>query len=235
LRKKIQTLIKLQEIDSRLDDLKLQKGDLPLMVAQAEEELSIKKGDRDDIKERLLNLEKDRKMFEMEVEASKEQLKKYEDQLYQVQTNKEYDAISLEIDTKKSQISDLENKILQTFDEEDSLKKQLEEVEKEIAELEKQLLEYKKELEEISQLTATEEATLLHEREKVIKDLDKTWLSRYERIRKAKGGIAVAKIERGSCGGCFSTIPPQKIVEIRESNQIYTCEYCGRILVWIED
>jgi len=235
LRKKIQTLIKLQEIDSRLDDLKLQKGDLPLMVAQAEEELSIKKGDRDDIKERLLNLEKDRKMFEMEVEASKEQLKKYEDQLYQVQTNKEYDAISLEIDTKKSQISDLENKILQTFDEEDSLKKQLEEVEKEIAELEKQLLEYKKELEEISQLTATEEATLLHEREKVIKDLDKTWLSRYERIRKAKGGIAVARIERGSCGGCFSTIPPQKIVEIRESNRIYTCEYCGRILVWIED
>jgi predicted nucleic acid-binding Zn-ribbon protein len=54
----------------------------------------------------------------------------------------------------------------------------------------------------------------------------------YERIAKAKEGIAVAPIKKSSCGGCFSAIPPQKIVEIRELNRLFTCEYCGRILVW---
>lgn len=235
MKKRIETLIQLQAIDTRLDDLKLQKGDLPNLIEQIEQELEEVATQIEEINQKLSHLNENRRMFEKEIEASKKMLEKFEGQLYQVKTNREYDAISSEIETKKSQIGNLENKILQTYDEETELKKQLEELSEKKQQMEKQFKEYKKELDEISQSTKAEEEKLLAEREALTKMMDKSWLQRYERIRKAKGGIAVAPIERNSCGGCFSAIPPQRIVEIRESNRIYTCDFCGRILVWTGD
>ncbi len=104
----------------------------------------------------------------------------------------------------------------------------------EIEKLESQLKEYEKELDEISHLTEKEEQKLFKERDKIAEQIEPRIFRQYERIKKAKEGIAVAQIKRSSCGGCFSAIPPQKIVEIRESNRLHTCENCGRILVWIE-
>ena len=69
----------------------------------------------------------------------------------------------------------------------------------------------------------------------VFKEIDKRYVSRYERIKKAKAGLAVARIsEQGACSGCFSVIPPQRIVEIRSKDQLFSCEHCGRILIWDE-
>ncbi len=231
----LSNLIKLQQIDTRLDQLVLQKGDLPAMIERVEEDLNEKQQRVADLKTQIEKLMHDRKMFEVEIEASKAQLKKYEDQLFQVKTNKEYDAISTEIETKKIEIEDLENKVMQTLEDEEQFEKEIKELEEEIRQLESQLKEYQKELKEIEQQTREEEQQLLKERHVVEQTIEKRFLKRYNRIREAKGGVAVAAVQRGSCGGCFSVIPPQKIVEIRESNRIYTCEHCGRILVWVED
>ncbi len=231
----VERLVKLQQIDTRFDELQLQKGDLPMMIEEAEEEYREKTARKKELEEKLAKGEADRRMFQAEIDAGKEMLKKYEEQLYQVKTNKEYDAISLEIDTKTMEIKELENKILQSLEEEEEYKKSIEELDSEIARLEEQLNEYKKELDEIIQQTRAEEARLAAEREKVVAEIDERLLRQYERIRKAKGGLAVVPIKRNSCGGCYSTIPPQKIVEIRELNRLYTCEYCGRILVWLDE
>jgi len=235
LKQVVERLVKLQQIDTRFDELQLQKGDLPMMIEEAEEEYREKTARKKELEEKLAKGEADRRMFQAEIDAGKEMLKKYEEQLYQVKTNKEYDAISLEIDTKTMEIKELENKILQSLEEEEEYKKSIEELDSEIARLEEQLNEYKKELDEIIQQTRAEEARLAAEREKVVAEIDERLLRQYERIRKAKGGLAVVPIKRNSCGGCYSTIPPQKIVEIRELNRLYTCEYCGRILVWLDE
>ena len=235
MKKVVEKLIKLQSIDTRLDELKLQKGDLPMLIEQTQEELSDKGNRLEDLQKQKEKVLSDRRMFELEIEASREQLKKYEEQLYQVKTNKEYDAISLEIDTKKLEIEGLDNKILQTLEAEEELDKEINSLKDEIEQLEQQLSEYQKELDEISEQTRSEEEQLLSEREQVVEQIEPRLYKQYERIRTAKGGIAVAPVRRRSCGGCYSAIPPQKIVEIRELNRIITCEYCGRILVWLDE
>lgn len=234
MKKVVEHLIMLQDIDNRLNELKLQKGDLPILIEATEEDLKEKSELSKELKEKIEKLRKDRKMYEVEVDASKSQLKKYEDQLYQVKTNKEYDAISLEIDTKKMEIEGLENKIVSTLQEEDNYKSEVKELSEEVSGLETQSQEYKKELEEILVLTKEEEEKLLVKRKKIVEQIEPRLLKQYERISKAKGGIAVAYIKKSSCGGCFSSIPPQKIVEVRELNRLHTCENCGRILVWKE-
>ena len=231
----VDNLINLQDIDNRLNELKMQKGDLPQLIEVIREDISTKKADVEDRKQRKEKLQSDRKLYEKEIEASKTQFKKYEDQLYKVKTNKEYDAISLEMDTKKIEVEGLEDKILKTLEEDQELEKELVELNGELEKLESQLKEYDAELEEISQSTTKEEGKLLKEREKVAAKIEGRLLRQYERIKNAKEGIAVAPIKKSSCGGCFSAIPPQKIVEIRELNRLYTCEYCGRILVWVEN
>ena len=235
LKQIVANLVKLQTIDTRLDELKLQKGDLPFLIEQTQEDLDEKQGRLEALQKQKQKIISDRRMFELEVEASKEQLKKFEEQLYQVKTNKEYDAISLEIDTKKLEIEELDNKILQTLESEEELDKEIAELTAEIQKLQKQLNEYQQELEEISQQTQSEEERLKVEREEVVAQIEPRLYRQYERIRSAKGGIAVASVKRSSCGGCYSAIPPQKIVEIRELNRLITCEFCGRILVWMNE
>lgn len=230
----LENFVKLQDVDNRLNALKLQKGDLPMIIEQLKEDSEEKKSRSVELEEQVGKLQSDRRMFEKEIDASKAQLKKYEDQLYKVQNNKEYDAIALEIDTKKVEIESLENKIIQTLEDEEELKKEQTGLADELANLETQLKEQEKELEEIILLTQEEEIRLNHEREKVARLIDERSLRQYERIRHAKDGLAVVPIKRSSCGGCFSTIPPQRIVEIREAGRLHTCEYCGRILVWVE-
>lgn len=230
----LENFVKLQDVDNRLNALTLQKGDLPMIIEQLKEDREGKKNRSVELEEQVGKLQSDRRMFEKEIDASKAQLKKFEDQLYKVQNNKEYDAIALEIDTKKVEIESLENKIIQTLEDEEELKKEQAALADELASLETQLKEQEKELEEIILLTQEEEIRLNHEREKVARLIDERYLRQYERIRRAKDGLAVVPIKRSSCGGCFSSIPPQRIVEIREAGRLHTCEYCGRILVWVE-
>ena len=235
MKKIVKQLIDLQKIDSKYDVLQLQKGDLPFMIDETENDLEMKLSNKNELQESIKKREADRRMLQMEIEAGNEKLKQYEEQLYKVQTNKEYDAISLEIDTKKMEIKELENKILQSMEDEEELKKNIEELEADLKKLEEQLAEYRNELSEIMQHTEAEEARLAKERQAIVSDIDRRYQNQYDRIRKAKGGLAVVPIKKNSCGGCFSAVPPQKIVEIREMNRLYTCEFCGRILIWLDE
>jgi len=169
--------------------------------------------------------------FFYKVEKLKESQKKFKAQLYQVRNNKEYDALTKEIDHSDEQISKLEAENNALADLSKSLSEQIEEVKPKLGELEKELTEREADLKEIIKANENEEAVLQADRKKVEDQIKKPDVSVYMRIRKAKKGKAVATIRRSACSGCHNIVPSQRQLEIRRNARIFTCEYCGRILI----
>ena len=232
MQKTLYSLIELQEIDLKLDKVEEEKGDLPAIVENIKITLEEKENLLNGQKELIIKLKVDSKSMETELGSLKEQLKKYEAQLYQVKTNKEYDAIANETEVVKKKIDELETNILADVEKTEQLTKLNEEIQTDIEKLTIEYEENNVDLQEKISASSEEENLLRHEREIVERELTNQQIDSYQRIRSAKKGMAVASCNGGVCSGCFSFIPPQKVVEIRNMKRIYHCESCGRILVW---
>jgi predicted nucleic acid-binding Zn-ribbon protein len=232
LEKTLYSLIELQEIDLKLDKVKEERGDLPSVVENLKNSLESKKQLLEEQKESITRLKVDSNSMETELGSLKEQLKKYESQLYQVKTNKEYDAIANETENVKKKINDLETSILEASEQIENLGKSNEEIEANIKQLTADYDDNNVALQDKISASSEEENLLKHERDIVEKKLTNQQIQAYQRIRIAKKGMAVAYCNGGVCSGCFSFIPPQKVVEIRGMKKIFNCESCGRILVW---
>jgi predicted nucleic acid-binding Zn-ribbon protein len=232
LEKTLYSLIELQEIDLKLDKVEEERGDLPSVVENLKNTLESKNDLLKEQKELITKLKVDSNSMETELGSLREQLKKYEAQLYQVKTNKEYDAIANETENVKKKISDLETSILEASEQIENLTKSNEEIETNINELTVDYDDNNVALQDKISASSEEENLLKHERDIVEKKLTKQQIKAYQRIRYAKKGVAVAYCNGGVCSGCYSFIPPQKVVEIRSMKRIFHCESCGRILVW---
>lgn len=228
---RLKVLYQLQLVDDQLDKLEELRGDLPNMVRSLENNIN---AFRTEISEKEIaqkeSVEK-RAQNEEEVEKLKESQKKFKAQLYQVRNNKEYDALTKEIDHSDEQIAKLEAENNALADLSKSLSEQIEEVKPKLTELEAELKEREADLKEIIKANENEEAVLLAERKKNEEQVKKPDLSVYMRIRKAKKGKAVSTIKRSACSGCHNIVPSQRQLEIRRNTRVFTCEYCGRILI----
>ena len=171
----------------------------------------------------------------MGIEEDKEKLSKYEEQLYQVKTNKEYDAITTETEEVKEKITESEDEVLKIEEELENAENTIIELGEEIESLASELEENKIELKKTMVATAEEENLLKQEREIIVNKSGPEIIKNYELVRKARDGQGIAQIKDNVCGGCYSFLPPQKVVEVKKMKKIYTCEYCGRILVWQEN
>lgn len=225
-------LIELQEIDIKLDKVDEERGDLPERVQDINDEIHEKESQLITQKEQIKKLKVENGNLELELNSSKAQLQKYQNQLYQVKTNKEYDAIANETENVKRKIDEYENKIIETSETIEKLDNSNKDLQHELKTLRADLAENDSELQAKIGASAEEENILRQERQIVESKLTQQQLSAYERIRGAKDGRAVAYCNGGVCSGCFSFIPPQKVVEIRSMKRLYYCESCGRILVW---
>lgn len=227
---RIKTLYELQIVDEQLDELEELRGDLPVAVESLRSRMNqIKKESEEKEEQRLNSLEK-RKENEEEVEKLKTNQKKFKAQLYNVRNNKEYDALTKEIDHSEEQIKKLETENDTLADVSKKLADEIEEISPQITELSDELKVKETDLKEIIKTNAKEEAKL-RERRKVIEDqTKKPDYSAYMKIRKAKGK-AVVTIKRSACSGCHNIVPSQRQLEIRRNNKLFFCEYCGRILV----
>lgn len=228
---RLKTLYELQNIDDQLDELEELRGDLPLSV----EELQTKiKSIKDDIsvKEKLKkeSLSK-REENETESEKLKDNQKKFKAQLYQVRNNKEYDALTKEIDHSEELLKkiDAENDLL--ADTSKKLSEEIEEVGPQLDELKDELKLKEADLKEIIKANEKEELKLRAKRTEIEAQTKKADYDAYMRIRKAKKGKAVVTIRRSACSGCHNIVPPQRQLEIRRNAKLFFCEYCGRILV----
>ena len=231
---RLKILYQLQTIDNQLDELEELRGDLPNMVRQLEEKIN---GMVEDIKakesEQKDSLKK-RDQNEDEIEKLKENQKKFKAQLYQVRNNKEYDALTKEIDHTEEQVNKLELENDSLADKSKVLTQEIEEINPRLDELKKELKEKEADLKDIIKANEREELKLLEERKKIEGAVKKSDIAAYSKIRKAKKGLAVATIKRSACSGCHNIVPSQRQLEIRRNNRLYFCEYCGRILVSAE-
>lgn len=231
---RLKTLYELQILDDQLDVLEELRGDLPNAVNELQSKIN---GLRTQIEQKELEQKNSRAKTienEDEVERLKNSQKKFKTQLYQVRNNKEYDALTKEIDHTEEQITKLEAEN-QALDElEQKLKNDLQEIIPQIELLKSELKVKESELKEIVKANEKEEAKLKTKRAEVEVKVKKPDYATYMRIRKAKGGTAVSTIKRAACSGCHNIVPPQRQFEIRQSKRLYNCEYCGRILVSAE-
>ena len=225
---RLRALYDLQLIDSRIDEIRNVRGELPLEVSDLEDEVAGLKTRLDKLEESLNNIDteiSDRKNL---IEESKALIKKYTEQQKNVRNNREFNSLSKEIEYQELEIQ-LAEKHIKEF------KAQIEQKKEVIAETkdrETHLKHKKGELDAILKETEKEEKALIEKSEESKDKIEDRLVKAYERIRaNVKNGLAVVPIERGASGGSYFTIPPQVQMEIASRKKIITDEHSGRILV----
>jgi len=228
---KLITLYQLQLIDDQLDELEELRGDLPLAVNELTSKINGIQ-EQIDAKDNLKNesLEK-RKFNDSEIDRLKTNLKKFKSQLTQVRNNKEYDALTKEIDHTEETIDTLTNENIALEDLVEKIKIETSDLIPQIEELQKEFAEKEDELKKIIKANEKEETKLVEKRNKIVEQVKKNDYNTYMRIRKALGGKAIVSVNRSACSGCHNIVPPQRQIEIIQSKRLFTCESCGRLLV----
>ena len=232
MQEKILALYELQKIDSKIDEINKVKGELPLEVQDLEDEMTGMKTRIEHINAEIEELNTLSKQRKREVDQAKIMIGNYKEQQNNVRNNREFDAITKEIEYQELEI-ELAEKRLKEYAAGVKVKKaQLEEAEAQSKERLADLAAKKTELEGIEAETAPLVAEYSVQSDSVKEKIDERLLSAYERIRRnVRNGLAVVTVKRDACGGCFNRIPPQRQVDIRQGKKIIVCEYCGRILV----
>ncbi len=231
----LRLLKELQEVDYWIGELERSREFLPDMMRQLELEIESLNAELKAKKDRLLAAQIELKDVELRVGENKEHVEKYQEQMLTIKTNKEYDALVVQIDGAKAQIAADEEKSLALMTEIDDLKNQVAALEeKSIAtknENTVRLQELQVQMDSVQGKVDEKEAQRGHLKHKVPKNI----MAIYERVRKGKGGDVVVRLRRGACGECYKSQPPQKIQLIKKGDSIQTCASCGRILIWEGD
>ena len=229
---KLKSLLDLQKVETKLDEIQILKGELPIEVSDLEDEIQGLHARERRIEEEINGITEfinEKKLIMIESDAL---VKKYEKQSENVKNNREFEAINKEIEMQSLELKLAEKHIKDANEEMGDKVRVLEIAKKNITTKEVNLKHKKSELDKIISETIKEETQYRKESDKAKSKVDPRLLASYERIRKNyRNGLSVVPIVRDACGGCFNAIPPQRQSEIRQRKKIIVCENCGRILV----
>lgn len=229
---KLSSLVKLQKVDSKLDEIGILKGELPIEVSDLEDEIQGLHARQTRIEEEINGISDFMEKKKVVIADAEALLKKYEKQSDNVKNNREFEAINKEMEMQQLEIKLAEKHIKDANEEIAEKITLLDAAKKQIANKEGILTTKKNELQKIISDTEKEENHYKELSEKARIALDERLLFSYDRIRNNyRNGMAVVPVMRDSCGGCFNAIPPQKQSEIKQHKKIIVCENCGRILV----
>ncbi|MGY6743852.1 MAG: zinc ribbon domain-containing protein [Cecembia sp.] len=233
---KLEALLNLQKIDSRLDAIFKVRGALPEEVQDLEDEIAGYETRLDKFNQDIVALEDDIKRFKENIKESEKLIKKYQEQQMNVRNNREYDAITKELELQDLEIQVSKKKIGEAQAKIENKNKDVDELKEHLKERQKDLTNKQEELKTIVSESETEENKLKTDREKAIKKIEDRLYKSYTKIRNnAKNGLAVVMVKRGACGGCFNVVPPQRQADIREKKKLIVCEHCGRVFAGVED
>lgn len=229
---KLRALYDLQLIDSRVDEIRNVRGELPLEVEDLEDEVT-------GLNKRIEKLENDLNLVEDSIKAkkiaiddSKSAIKKYTEQQKNVRNNREFNALSKEVEFQELEIQLAEKNIREFKAQIEQKGEVITQTKERLGERETHLKHKKSELNAILAETEKEEKALLKKSEDYEKNIEERLIHAYKRIRSSvRNGLAVVPIERGASGGSYFTIPPQVQVEIAGRKKIITDEHSGRILI----
>ena len=229
---KLRALYDLQLIESRVDEIRNVRGELPLEVEDLEDEVA-------GLNTRLEKLDADLEVIDNDItakknliEEAKASIKKYTEQQKNVRNNREFNALSKEVEFQELEIELAEKHIREYRAQIEQKKEVIEQTRSRVEERQKHLEHKKSELDEILSETQKEETALIAKAKEYEKQIEERLVTAYKRIRgSVKNGLAVVPIERGASGGSFFTIPPQVQMEIAGRRKIITDEHSGRILI----
>ncbi len=234
--KQLEALLKLQSIDSKLDEIEKMRGDLPEEVRDLEDEIIGFNTRIGRFNEELNNLNESIVHNKLLIKDAEKLIEKYETQQNNVRNNREYDAISKEIELQQLEIQILNKKMREALAKIEIKEKQIEDTEATLAARNRDLANKQKELDQLIAESGEDEEKLQKERERRVKNIESRLYKSYQKIRgNAQNGLAVVMVKRDACGGCFNIVPPQRQADIREKKKIIVCEHCGRVFADVEE
>ena len=229
---KLVALYTLQQVDSKIDEIRAYRGNLPLEIQDLEDEIAGLETRIANFKEDSKKHQKDISDYKIKIKETEALIKKYEDQQNNVRNNREYDSLTKEIEYQQLDNQLSEKRIREITAKDNEVATKVAKAQMRLTELKSSLDEKKEELQSLVEGTEKEEEQLLQRSADCEKLVEDRLLVAYKRIRKnARNGLAVVGIFDEACGGCFNRIPPQHQLDICTHKKIIVCEYCGRILV----
>jgi uncharacterized protein len=232
---KLESLMRIQFIDSQIDEIKKVRGDLPEEVRDIEDEVI-------GFQTRITKFNSEIKEFEETISGLKvgikdadKLIKKYEDQQSNVRNNREFDAIAKEIELQQLEIELCNKKIKEAAYKIELKRKDIESTNSALVARKGDLEVKKSELNVIIAEGEEEINKLQLQKDVAAKDVEERLYKSYTKLRNNyRNGLSVVLVKRDACGGCFNTVPPQRQAEIKERKKIIVCEHCGRILAGVE-
>jgi Zn-ribbon protein, possibly nucleic acid-binding len=232
IEQKLKNLYKLQSMLSEIDKIKTLRGELPLEVQDLEDEVA-------GLQTRIQNFQLDSKDIDtaigqqrIKISDAGNLVEKYKQQLDNVRNNREFDSLSKEIEFQTLEVELAEKKIREFTNESKIVNDEIDKCKGLLEERQVDLKSKKEELDEIISETKIQEEQLREKAKQLETTIEPRLLAAFKRIRKsARNGLAVVYIQRGSCGGCFNKIPPQRQMDIKLRKKTIVCEHCGRIMI----
>ncbi len=226
----LRALIRLQHIDSRIDQVEKLRGDLPEEIRDLEDEKAGLQTRIEKANDEEKQAEVQRRKLQMDITESEGLIKKYEEQQLNVRNNREYDALTKEIEAQRQRINQAQADIESHTERDASNVLIVEQANERLSELEGLLKEKRGELDQVVEETEKEQQSYVTLREEASEAIEPRYLKAYERLRnRLRDGRAVVPIERGAAGSFM--VPPQRQVEVRQRNRIVVCEHTGRVIV----
>ncbi len=230
---KLQTLISLQAIDSRIAALEADAARLPKEIAAIHAGIEEAKQQVEQAKARLDAARKDQRAKEKDLEVVQGKRSKTEARLYEVKTNKEYSAVLIEIEDIKQEKGRMEEEVLVLMEAQERLTGDIREAEARFKQRETEGRGQEATAKELLRVVETDLAAVRTERKELAGQLPGPILADYDRILRARGGLALVPVTKPNfCGACRMTITPQRLQELRAQASLIPCESCGRYLYW---
>ncbi len=232
IEEKLSDLVYLQKIESKIDQIQIMRGELPIEVADLEDEIAGLNSRQQRIEEEVNGINDFIEQKKKAIVESEALIKKYEGQSENVKNSREFEAINKEIEMQQLEVKLSEKHIKDAIEEIGEKAVRLDKAKRDIGNKDTVLASKRDELNKIVAETEKEETQYKKLSDEARKKVDPRLLISYERIRKSyRNGLAVVPVVREACGGCFNTVPPQRQSEIKQRKKIIVCENCGRILV----
>ena len=230
----LKTLIDLQGVDTRIAAQEAEAARLPKEIAAIHTEIETAKKDVDAGKARLDAAKKDQRTREKDLEVVQAKRSKTEGRLYEVKTNKEYSAVLAEIEEIKQEKGRVEEEILVLMESQERLTADIKDAEGRYKTRETQGKQEEAALQEKLRAVEADLALVRTERAELARQLPAPVLADYDKLLKARGGLALAQVVKPNlCGGCRMTVTPQRLQELRAQSALLPCESCGRYLYWL--
>jgi predicted nucleic acid-binding Zn-ribbon protein len=231
-REEIQRLIELQNLDRRILALREEMKVYPAMLREWDARLEQKKQILDEATRSRHDTTHERRTLEQTIKEKEERIRKFLQQQAEVRTNKEYQALTHEIDMVHQEIDGLEDRILEIFSLEEDAEARVKHAQEDYRQLEAEASSERQRIE--AELHAKRAALneVKHSRDEIARGIPERLLFYYEEMFKKYPGLVVVDVKNGSCGGCYMQILPQVLVEVRQPGIVRACHRCLRLVVW---